>query len=133
MSGRDGPARLSEAAAEKEILILGRRLWVGTDRGLFEFDRSAKAFRIFSRGSPGGKEPAFPVVTALAGQEDGSLWAGTREDGLIRLGPDGRILARFRRHPSRPDSLGSDSVLSLCPGPAAGAVWVETDGGLDYF
>lgn len=68
------------------------RIWAGTAGGLFLFDKNQDdAFHLFSFNLPGRSDTALAVF-AIAEDSEGSIWLVTGS-GLIRVLPDGRILA----------------------------------------
>lgn len=64
-------------------------------------------------------------IRSLAASPEGSLWIGTRYDGLIRWLPDG-TLKQFTYE----DGLHSMQVLSLYAD--ANALWIGTQSGMEY-
>lgn len=96
------------------------RLWVGGEGGLVLFDPGRA--RVVAR------HVGAPSVMSLASVADGGVWVGYGSDGLARLDPDGRRVARFRAG----DAAGScgDQVHDLAL-ERSGALWVATrDGGV---
>jgi len=94
------------------------RLFVGTEEGLY-------------LGRGGRFEPVTPAVPAVAiaslqVDEQGSLWIGTVDRGLMRLGERG--LERF----DTADGLPNNRVASLFA-DREGSLWVGTNAGLMRF
>lgn len=104
-------------------------VWIGSERnGLYRFDpenRATVAFRHDYEGTPVAMDRN---VRALLADSDGSLWIGTFDGGLSKLGPDG-LVRHFAIDPSNPRALGSNRVRSLAQ-DRDGNVWVGTDRGL---
>lgn len=72
--------------------------------------------------SPGGL-PSNKIL-CVAGSPSGSLWAGTADEGIARMKPDGA----FRRPLTSFDGLPSDRVQTLYV--TGDTVWVGTSGGV---
>jgi ligand-binding sensor domain-containing protein/two-component sensor histidine kinase len=64
-------------------------------------------------------------IRSLTGSPDGSLWIGTRYDGIVRKQPDGTV-----RSYTFADGLHSLQILSLFSD--AKALWIGTQSGLEY-
>lgn len=71
------------------------RLWVGTMDGLVVLERGPLGDRSWRvpTGEEAGRE--LSPIYALLEDTDGSVWAGTQGDGLLRVAPDGRGARRF--------------------------------------
>ena len=100
-------------------------LWVGTERGLNRIDRQSGLVTRY-------REPPFNRgVRSIAEDGTGSLWFGTRGDGLARVDPRTGA-TRTYRHAASAGSLSHDYVASLLvDGP--GTLWAATDAGIDRF
>jgi len=97
------------------------RLWVGTTGGgLFCFDSGTG---LFSRPAIGALTDV-EVLCLLAGS-DGSVWVGTLETGLWRIGPDGRTSRNYRNRPGEPASIDDGRINTLVE-THDGTVWVGT-------
>ena len=105
-------------------------LWVGTEEGLFRYDRALGVFEAFPRpGKDASGLPAAPV-RALCEDVRGRFWAGTDEGLCLVDRPSGAVRI-FRHIPTDPRSLARNDVRALCP-DGDGALWVGTGGaGLD--
>ena len=72
-------------------------------------------------------------VTSIYEHTDGSLWIGTRRDGLIIKDQSGNVIEKLKHDPANPESISSNDV-SLIEGDAAGNIWVGTfEGGLNLW
>lgn len=74
------------------------------------------------------------AVYSMCQTPDGTIWLGTKPDGLIRLQPDGDrfTVSRFRHNPDDPASLPGDNVYDMLP-DAKGRLWIATLGnGIGY-
>ena len=105
-------------------------LWVGTEEGLFRYDRALGVFEAFPRpGKDASGLPAAPV-RALCEDVRGRFWAGT-DEGLCLVDRSSGAMRIFRHIPTDPRSLARNDVRALCP-DGDGALWVGTGGaGLD--
>ena len=93
-------------------------LWLGTFGGLARFD----GVRFHLPG--GGNVPALSDhVKCLAETEDGSLWVGTRREGLVRI-KDGKITVLTTK-----DGLAANDTRALAATPD-GNVWIGTAAGI---
>ena len=81
-------------------------LWVGTERGLNRIDRQSGLVTRYE--SP----PFNRGVRSIAEDRTGSLWFGTRGDGLARVDPRTGA-TRTYRHAASAGSLSHDYVASL--------------------
>jgi ligand-binding sensor domain-containing protein/signal transduction histidine kinase len=115
-----GPAGHEKVIAESLFEDRQRRLWVSIGNGMV-LCRHNNQWRIFneSNGLP------FAYVTSIAEDADGTIWAGSLDDGLYRL--DGMRFTVIKRA----DGLSADDICSLyCD--HEGNLWVGTrTGGLN--
>ena len=121
MDGRVRVLRAKDAAARDVTAVLpmaGGDLLVGTrGRGLMVFDGTS--LREFSA------EMAKEQVTALAGEDDGGVWVGTRAHGVVHL--HAGEMERFGVADGMPDA----AVTSIAAGEAG--VFVGTPLGVASF
>ncbi len=110
-------AGLPEGAAFSLAVAPDGRLYVGTEKGLYA-GRSGRFERV-------AEVPAV-AVASLQVDEQGSLWIGTVNRGLMRLGERG--LERF----DTGDGLPNNRVASLFA-DREGSLWVGTNAGLMRF
>jgi len=113
---RDG---LSNGGVMSFALDTAGELWIGTKDGLNRMSADG-SFSVLNRADG----LAANEVRALASSPDGSIWAGSNEGGLTRIGRD-RRLTRF----GAPHGLQNQRVVSISV-EAAGNLWVCTRGGL---
>ena len=99
------------------------RIWLALPNGLGQL-RGDEFRTVIPAASPVMTDSAF---VRLAEGTDGSLWAGTVQGGLWRVGPDTNRLYTMA------DGLSSDQIRSLYSDPD-GTLWIGTlDGGLNAF
>ena len=110
-------AGLPEGAAFSLAVAPDGRLYVGTEKGLYA-GRSGRFERV--------EEVPAVAVASLQVDEQGSLWIGTVNRGLMRLGERG--LERF----DTSDGLPNNRVASLFA-DREGSLWVGTNAGLMRF
>ena len=125
-----GPARLEvyrvegdDRASFVKVLLedAGRRLWCGTDAGLFRLERE-HGLRAVDLGMPLGNWDDR-VVSALVADSSGGLWAGTGS-GLYHRSADGRV-ERYTEHEGLPGNFVT-AVLE----DRRHRIWVGTEEGL---
>jgi signal transduction histidine kinase/ligand-binding sensor domain-containing protein/DNA-binding response OmpR family regulator len=95
-----------------------RRMWVGTNGGLFLYERATHSFRQFIHDNLDSSSLVNNGVKAVAEDKAGQLWVGT-EGGLCMLRPDEKGFIPIR------SAGGSDSVLNS---QAINALTVDKDG-----
>ncbi len=110
------------------------KLWLGTPTSLLSFDPDSETFLpqalipLLFVDIPGEVVPV--EVLTILNDDAGSLWIGTRGDGLFELLPkSGKVTQYFPRR-NDPTSL-SDSVVSAIIQDQTGSLWVGTAQGLD--
>ena len=102
--------------------------WIGTYMGgLDRFDSRTDTFEHFTADGIAGRALSGNIVTAIAEDHGGVVWAGTRT-GLNRLDSETAAVRVYRHDPDDPTSLASDAILSVLV-DHANTLWVGTDGG----
>jgi signal transduction histidine kinase/ligand-binding sensor domain-containing protein/DNA-binding response OmpR family regulator len=98
-------------------------LWVATNGGgLSRYEAEAEAFvPVALRGMAPLSEDLFTLLQA----RDGSLWIGTRYEGLIHFDPRTSRAVTFRSDPDAANGLGDDRITALLE-DRKGHVWVGT-------
>jgi len=97
------------------------RIWIGTDEGLHRYDDG----RIVAYPGLLQQVPA-EYITAIGNDHEGSLWIGTRAQGLARL-RQGDFVSYTAR-----DGLASDNVTTVLEDDI-GTLWIGGIGGLNSF
>jgi len=96
-------------------------IWIGHATGLDRWQHGrVEAVRIAASGRD-------PSVLALAAANDGGMWAGTYDQGVLLLAADGRIRQRLGPEAGVPRA----TVRALLQ-DADGGLWIGTNAGLAY-
>ena len=113
-------------------------LWVATIHGLNRFDRETGSFIHYYHNPEDPSSLGSDLIYSLLVDSGGTIWVGTLGRGLDRLDPvkSGRPSAKFIHYshdPTNPNSLGSNSILSLFEDKARN-LWIGTrDAGLEEY
>ena len=108
-----------------------KRLWVGTNKGLYLYQPGTDNFLRLNKGT----DPellADSVVRTIAEDKYGHIWFGTNNGGLNRLEADGRRLKNFKAGKTDPQTLSSDLIYSVAS-DSSGRLWIGTEEGLNIF
>ncbi|MBL0029800.1 MAG: PAS domain-containing protein [Rhodanobacteraceae bacterium] len=131
---RDGTRRITLPFAtpedadrpEVESLLLDRtnRLWIGTRRGAFLFDRARQEVIERLDHDPADRQSlGSSRVTTLAQGADGVIWIGTWIGGLSSHDPGAAMIHTLRHQDGDPSSLPADPVVAVAPEPD-GSLWL---------
>lgn len=105
-------------------------IWFGTRDGLNKYD--GYRFTIYRPRPFDSSSLSVNVITLLAEDSSGAVWAGTGYHGLNRVD---RVTERVRRYlhdPRNPRSISSNTILCLhCD--RRGRLWIGTDSGLNRY
>ncbi len=104
-----------------------RRLWVGTDLGLFLYDRRKNSFIRFKHLDSDPNSLSCDSVRSIAEDRGGSIWIGTT-NGLSRWAPGGRKFTNYSH--TRPGTLSNSSIHSVAA-DRHGNLWIATSSGLN--
>ena len=96
-------------------------LWIGTTSGVTTYDKGAFTSHTFGPGAGS----SFDVSTMTVDRE-GSIWVGSRTDGLARVGR-----GQFTSYGTR-EGLPADYVATVIE-DSQGTFWIGTDAGLGAF
>lgn len=121
------PARYGDSMSASEVRAIfrdsGDNVWVATkSRELFRYTPDMlSCTRI-----PGD----YGVIYTIFESSDGSVWLGTKGDGLVRLvsSGDGYRAVTYRHNPYDRSSLSSDDIYSIAQ-DREGRLWIGTFGG----
>ncbi|MEX0288458.1 MAG: two-component regulator propeller domain-containing protein [Flavobacteriaceae bacterium] len=119
------PDGLSENSVRSVLLDSKKNLWVGTHGGLDRFKR--KSGKLIRHSQPWEKEAtaALNTVRTLCEDKNGTVWAGTWLNGLIRFSGQSQNSERLYRFPGRTDSIGQVRALI---GDDKGNIWIGANG-----
>ena len=103
-------------------------LWIGTENGLFAFDRDSLAIRHITRSAhPKGTGLTSNAIYTIHEDKNGRLWLGT-SNGLNIFDPiSGHVETYDHSH-----GLASNTVWGILP-EGDGNYWISTYNGLSYF
>lgn len=103
-------------------------MWFGTQDGLDRFD--GYNFKIYTTDPENPRSPSDRWITALATDEEGNLWIGTRLGGLNMFTPSTGNFIQYRHSADDLASLSSDTITTLLM-DKDGTLWVGTPESLD--
>ena len=104
-------------------------LWVGTDRGLFIFDKRTGVFgKNFSHQKGNAKSISAGSVWVLFKDHKNRLWLATEADGLNLLNEKDETFTHYRKD----DGLPSNSINSILE-DSLGNLWLGTLNGISCF
>ena len=111
------PSHISDIITHGKLVIAGT-----SGHGIWKIDLSNNSQECIISSSK---------VTRLHMDSQSNIWAGSWEDGLCRISPDGKITT-FRHNAKVRESLSSDFVRCCCEDDS-GRIWIGTDIGLDCY
>ena len=121
----EDPASLASDRVSTLTLDGAGNVWIGTDQGLNRWHAGTGTLSRVGAQSLAGKE-----ISRVLEANDGSLWVGTFNAGLLQVDRSGRLLRSFRHEPDSQASLASDDVRALLE-DRSGRLWIGTANGLD--
>lgn len=105
-----------------------RRMWIGTNAGLYLYNRKANSFAFFQHlSNPASLSGNF--VYSITEDRFGDVWIGTK-NGLSKLLPGAKGFQNFRHNANDPNTLSSNLILSLAANDA-NQLWIGTEDGLN--
>ena len=124
ISGVEGDVIWSILPSKKESSIL----WLSSDKGLFKYDLISKTILKHYN------KDAFPGewIFNIFEDQNGLIWLGTQEDGVIRLNPDNDEIVVFSHDPDDSRSIASYCVKSILQ-DKDGNIWYAGLNGLSRF
>ena len=126
------PTGTSTGAARSLIARNRASLIAGTDSGLVAIDRATLAVSRPRYSDHLARRLDSLVINCLALEPDGTVWVGTKTEGLYRFDWDRGTARSFRHNDSDPTSIKNDDVHSIELDPQ-GNLWVATYEGVDLF
>jgi signal transduction histidine kinase/streptogramin lyase len=109
---------------ESLLLDQNERLWIGTRRGAFLYDRARQQVIERLDHDPSDRQSlGSSRVTALAQGTDGVIWLGTWIGGLSSHDPSAAMIRTLRRQDGDPSTLPADPVVAIETNPD-GSLWL---------
>lgn len=105
------------------------RFWVGSNGGLYLFDRAADQFTSLSAPEERNPIPPF-LINNIFPARNGDLWITTSGMGFYRYDPEQQVFTRFQRDETAATTLATDIVLSAYEDEEKN-LWLATTGGLN--
>jgi len=103
----------------------GKNLWIGTESGLTLWNPDREVYTTPDLGP----EIGSPYVSAVIKDSDGTVWVGTKGDGLIVLpAGDAKRVFQLRHQEHSAGSIGHDYISALYEDSHM-RLWVGTHGG----
>jgi len=109
--------------------------WFGINTaGLMEFEpESGRRCHLFYPHVGNPKSLSGHTVQSLIETRNGTIWVGTKENGLNHYDRETRSFTRYKNDPDNPNSLQGERVYALLE-DQAGVLWIGTaQGGLNRF
>jgi len=103
-------------------------LWIGTQNGLFTFDKDTEKFNLYKPSLDGSVYSGPLAVNVIYESKFEYLWIGTVDKGLFRLDRDSGAFKHYDFHPEGDESSGLNNILSLHE-DQDGILWIGTLGG----
>lgn len=104
-------------------------LWLGTNRGLFIYDRGKDQFIPFRESPQSPENTKEDRIYAIASTNNNHLWFGGR-DGLLKLNTQTRQTTRLLHEPGNRASLSNNRVYAITQ-DSKGALWIATKKGVN--
>src|SRR5690606_4225649 len=100
------------------------RIWIGTENnGFLQTDSEARAYKVYSTAN-------YPLsndaITAIAEDNDGTLWISTWNGGVMRFDPATESLEKMVHNPRDPFSIPINDAKTILPDDSV--IWVGTHG-----
>ena len=105
-------------------------MWVGLSSGgdLASINPASGDITVYSFQGAGLAPNASSGVVSIQEDEDGALWLGTNNLGLVKLTPDRKQAIWYQSNPDDPNGLGGDLVVGLFR-DRDGSLWLTTKAG----
>jgi ligand-binding sensor domain-containing protein len=108
------------------------KIWIANDQGISVMDRSEDVYRHLKPETDSRSSLPGNLIRSLYQDTKGIIWIGTRDKGLSRYDPTGKVFENYFNIPSDTASLSNDYVLSITE-DQKGQLWVATENGLNRF
>ena len=109
----------------------GGNLWMGTQRGLDEFNPEINTFTHYKPGLSEGGNDLSNNISAICEDKYGKIWIGTG-DGLFRFDKSSGIFECFRYDSTDVNSISHSSIYAIYKDKEE-RLWFGTQVGLDRF
>jgi len=128
--GRHFPLPSSTFVQPVTVLFEGHsgKVWIGSEDGLAALDPRTNQLVQYSFEGSGLERSPLKGVRALLEDENGNLWIGTANQGILKLDRERKHAFQYRNDPTNPQSLSSNQVVALYE-DREGNIWVGTTGG----
>jgi signal transduction histidine kinase/ligand-binding sensor domain-containing protein/DNA-binding response OmpR family regulator len=126
------PTGTATGAARSLIARDQVSLIAGTDSGIIAIDRTTLTVSRPRYSHHLARRLDSLIINCLALEPDGTLWVGTKTEGLYRFDRNRGTARNFRHNDSDPSSIKNDDVHSIELDPH-GNLWVATYEGVDLF
>ncbi len=97
------------------------QLWVGTEKGLCEFDINTEKFEAFVIDP--GRYLSSHLIKCIAEDENGKIWIGTTNNGLNQLDPFTQEVRQFNSNLNDDNSFWGDLVNCIFI-DKTGTIWI---------
>lgn len=104
-------------------------IWVGSDKGLYKYDPVLDKFVSVELYNSHLVYEAEKLVYAIECSDDGTIWVGTYNSGLIKFSPTIGILKKFR-HNKLINSSICNNLIYCIKRDHIGNLWIGTNHGL---
>src|SRR4051794_21745315 len=105
-------------------------LWLATENGLYKYD--GYKYSVYRNEPLNLNSLAANIIWFVTTDRAGYIWSAPKASGIDRLDPQTGIFTHFRHKNNDPESLASDTVITIIQ-DKEGTMWVGTAHGLDRF
>ncbi len=124
------PDSLSHNTVHDIVETSGRQIWVGTNGGgISVFDLDGKFLNTLKLGDLASSTYLNKFVNSLFYGDDGKVWIGTLDNGLIQYDVVSREYKHYLSQENDPASIVSNTIKAMYR-DAKGQLWIATDKGL---
>jgi ligand-binding sensor domain-containing protein len=103
-------------------------MWIGADKGLFQYDPKKKSWRQFLHSDQDRSSLSGNHVNVVAEDMKGNIWIGT-STGLSMLKPDNSGFINYRHNNNNAGTLSSNAINTIAV--EGNKLWLGTGEGLD--
>ena len=125
------PNSLSQRSVSAIFLDKQQNIWLGTPRGGVNVASTSRPKFDRYQHNPNRSSISYNDVKSFSEDQQGNIWIGTDGGGLNHFNRKTGAFKVYRNIPRKPNTLGSDQVMSVL-NDHAGRLWAGTfDGGLN--